>query len=30
MRFVTLIAELLEFIREELEHRQLNRKYRKR
>lgn len=29
MRFVTLILEVLEFIREELEHRQLEKKYRK-
>ena len=29
MRFVTLIAELIEFIREEIEHRQLEKKYRK-
>lgn len=29
MRFVTLIAELLEWIKEEIEHRQLEKKYRK-
>ena len=29
MRFVTLIAELIEFIREEIEHRQLRKKFEK-
>ena len=29
MRFVTLIAELIEFIKEEIEHRQLEKKFRK-
>ncbi len=29
MRFVTLIAELVEFIKEEIEHRQLEKKFRK-
>ena len=29
MRFVTLIAELIEWVKEEIEHRQLEKKYRK-
>jgi hypothetical protein len=29
MRFVTLIAELIEFIKEEIEHRQLRKKFEK-